>query len=49
MIDGGGIRGICELRVLDEIMKRVQKAQNLASIPRPCDYFDLMAGTSTGG
>lgn len=48
-LDGGGIRGICELRVLDEIMKRVQKAQNLASIPRPCDYFDLMAGTSTGG
>ncbi|OTB15577.1 hypothetical protein K445DRAFT_366768 [Daldinia sp. EC12] len=49
MIDGGGIRGICELRVLDEIMKRVQKAQNLATIPRPCDYFDLMGGTSTGG
>ncbi|KAI1468633.1 FabD/lysophospholipase-like protein [Daldinia caldariorum] len=49
MADGGGIRGICELRVLDEIMKRVQKAQNLATIPKPCDYFDLMGGTSTGG
>ncbi|KAI0842839.1 FabD/lysophospholipase-like protein [Hypoxylon sp. FL0890] len=48
-LDGGGIRGICELRVLDEIMKRVQKAQNLSSLPRPCDYFHLMAGTSTGG
>ncbi|OTA97917.1 hypothetical protein M434DRAFT_391527 [Hypoxylon sp. CO27-5] len=48
-LDGGGIRGICELRVLDEIMKRVQKEQNLSSLPRPCDYFHLMAGTSTGG
>ncbi|KAI0008902.1 FabD/lysophospholipase-like protein [Xylariaceae sp. FL0662B] len=48
-LDGGGIRGICELRVLDEIMKRVQKEQNLTELPRPCDYFNLMAGTSTGG
>ncbi|KAI1142817.1 FabD/lysophospholipase-like protein [Hypoxylon sp. FL0543] len=48
-LDGGGIRGICELRVLDEIMKRIQKVQNLSSLPRPCDYFHLMAGTSTGG
>ncbi|KAI1412586.1 FabD/lysophospholipase-like protein [Hypoxylon sp. FL1857] len=48
-LDGGGIRGICELRVLDEIMRRVQKAQNLSSLPRPCEYFHLMAGTSTGG
>ncbi|OTB07612.1 hypothetical protein M426DRAFT_317916 [Hypoxylon sp. CI-4A] len=48
-LDGGGIRGICELRVLDEIMRRVQKVQNLEALPRPCDYFHLMAGTSTGG
>ncbi|KAI1075822.1 FabD/lysophospholipase-like protein [Whalleya microplaca] len=48
-LDGGGIRGICELRVLDEIMKRIQKEQNLTELPRPCDYFHLMAGTSTGG
>ncbi|KAL7628590.1 hypothetical protein AAE478_000105 [Parahypoxylon ruwenzoriense] len=48
-LDGGGIRGICELRVLDEIMRRVQKEQGLAKLPRPCDYFHLMAGTSTGG
>ncbi|KAH9888239.1 FabD/lysophospholipase-like protein [Xylariomycetidae sp. FL2044] len=48
-LDGGGIRGISELRILDKIMRRVQKEENLSQLPRPCDYFHLMAGTSTGG
>jgi hypothetical protein len=48
-LDGGGIRGISELVILDEIMKRVEKIQNLPSPALPCDYFDLICGTSTGG
>jgi hypothetical protein len=47
--DGGGIRGLSELLILHEIMKRIQFDQNLAELPRPCDYFDLIGGTGTGG
>jgi predicted acylesterase/phospholipase RssA len=48
-LDGGGIRGVSELLILDEIMRRVQHDLDLAELPRPCDYFDLIGGTSTGG
>jgi patatin-like phospholipase/acyl hydrolase len=48
-IDGGGIRGVSELIILDEIMKRVQHDMKLMDLPRPCDYFHLIGGTSTGG
>lgn len=47
--DGGGVRGIAALIVLDDIMKRIQKRKNLDKLPRPADYFELAAGTSTGG
>lgn len=30
-------------------MYRIQVRDNLEHIPRPCDYFDLIGGTSTGG
>ncbi|KAF9940702.1 hypothetical protein BGZ67_007043 [Mortierella alpina] len=48
-LDGGGVRGIASLIILDEIMKRVQKRLNLDQTPLPADYFDLAAGTSAGG
>ncbi|KFH73025.1 hypothetical protein MVEG_00250 [Podila verticillata NRRL 6337] len=48
-LDGGGVRGIVSLMILDEIMKRVQKRMALSEIPIPADYFELAAGTSTGG
>lgn len=47
--DGGGIRGVSELVILDRIMRRLQEKEGLDELPKPCDYFDLMAGTSTGG
>lgn len=47
--DGGGIRGVSELVILHEIMKRVQFDLKLPDLPPPCDYFDLIGGTSTGG
>jgi predicted acylesterase/phospholipase RssA len=37
------------LLILDEIMRRVQHDLKLIETPRPCDYFDLIGGTSTGG
>jgi hypothetical protein len=49
LIDGGGIRGLSELLILHEIMKRVQYDSGLPELPRPCEYFDLIGGTSTGG
>ena len=40
-VDGGGIRGIVPATVLVELQRR---------LPRPIvDYFDVVAGTSTGG
>jgi patatin-like phospholipase/acyl hydrolase len=48
-LDGGGIRGISELVILDEIMRRVQTDLKLPTLPRPADFFDLIGGTSTGG
>lgn len=48
-VDGGGIRGMSELIILDEIMHRVQRRGNLSSVPLPADYFDMICGTSTGG
>ncbi|KAF2834882.1 FabD/lysophospholipase-like protein [Patellaria atrata CBS 101060] len=48
-LDGGGIRGLSELLILDEIMRRVKYDLNLTEMPRPCEYFDLIGGTSTGG
>jgi patatin-like phospholipase/acyl hydrolase len=49
LADGGGIRGLSELLILREIMHRVRYDNDLTQIPRPCDYFDLIGGTSTGG
>ncbi|THV03678.1 FabD/lysophospholipase-like protein, partial [Dendrothele bispora CBS 962.96] len=47
--DGGGIRGVSELIVLHEIMIRVQARKDLPDLPKPCEYFHLIGGTSTGG
>ncbi|KAH8683638.1 acyl transferase/acyl hydrolase/lysophospholipase, partial [Ilyonectria robusta] len=47
--DGGGIRGLSELIILEEIMRRVKHDLNMADDPLPVDFFDLIGGTSTGG
>ncbi|KAF8961379.1 hypothetical protein BDZ97DRAFT_1208591 [Flammula alnicola] len=58
-LDGGGIRGLSELLIIKEVMHRLMVEENtkrkedgqapLSSLPKPCDYFDLIGGTSTGG
>ncbi|KAI9804563.1 MAG: hypothetical protein M1833_006636, partial [Piccolia ochrophora] len=48
-IDGGGIKGYTALLILKRIFRTLQSVGNLAEEPRPCDVFDLIVGTSTGG
>ncbi|PTB69624.1 FabD/lysophospholipase-like protein [Trichoderma citrinoviride] len=48
-LDGGGVRGVASLIVLKEIMARVQARKGLKHECRPADFFELAAGTSTGG
>ncbi|KAL4916911.1 serine hydroxymethyltransferase-domain-containing protein [Aspergillus aurantiobrunneus] len=53
-LDGGGVRGYSMLILLQELMHRVYvevegKPPRRDQIPKPCDYFDLIAGTGTGG
>ncbi|KAH8813728.1 hypothetical protein DL96DRAFT_1716033 [Flagelloscypha sp. PMI_526] len=40
-LDGGGLFGIAEMLLLRDIIGGPNK--------RPCDYFDLIAGSGTGG
>lgn len=47
-IDGGGIRGILPAVVLLHLEKALQKESGRPNA-HLADYFDLIAGTSTGG
>lgn len=46
-IDGGGIRGVIPCQILAELENDL--IYSYGSDVRLCDYFDLIAGTSTGG
>ncbi|KAJ7827150.1 hypothetical protein B0H14DRAFT_3144712 [Mycena olivaceomarginata] len=48
-LDGGGIRGLSMLIILKHLMYRLKVAEDLPDVPHPCDYFDLIGGTGTGG
>ncbi|KAK7552459.1 patatin-like phospholipase-domain-containing protein [Phyllosticta paracitricarpa] len=53
-LDGGGVRGYSMLVLLQELMHRTYveiygRAPKRHEIPKPCDHFDLIAGTGTGG
>ncbi|KAI1734175.1 acyl transferase/acyl hydrolase/lysophospholipase [Xylaria scruposa] len=48
-LDGGGVRGVSELLILSELMLRIKRNNELQSTPKPCEIFDLICGTSTGG
>ena len=54
MADGGGVRGYSMLIILQDLMHRVfveteNRAPKREEVPKPCDHFDLIAGTGTGG
>ncbi|KAF2192161.1 kinase subdomain-containing protein, partial [Zopfia rhizophila CBS 207.26] len=50
-LDGGGIRGLSALYILKGLMDQLNQARRAANLPpvKPCEIFDLIGGTSTGG
>ncbi|KAL1761367.1 acyl transferase/acyl hydrolase/lysophospholipase [Schizophyllum commune] len=48
-LDDGGIRGLSMLLLLRKILHRIQQISCLQALPLPCEYFDIIAGSGTGG
>lgn len=50
-LDGGGVRGLSTLYILKSIMDRLNNERKTPSLSpvKPCEVFDLIGGTSTGG
>jgi hypothetical protein len=53
-LDGGGVRGYSMLIILQELMHRTfveinGRAPKRHELPKPCEHFDLIVGTGTGG
>ena len=44
-LDGGGVRSLSSLVILERLMESIDPD----SPPKPCDYFDMIGGTSTTG
>jgi hypothetical protein len=53
-LDGGGVKGISSVMILDAIMRRIRELEGEPTDPKeekehfPHEYFDLAGGTSTG-
>lgn len=47
-LDGGGIRGVLTLAILAEIESQLAKTSGAGPSFRLCQFFDYVAGTSTG-
>lgn len=48
-LHGGGVHGLSSLQILEVVMQRIADARKLDDVPKPCDFFDMIGGTSTGG
>lgn len=50
-LDGGGVRGLSTLYILKSIMDRLnhERQKEQRPVVKPCEVFDLIGGTSTGG
>lgn len=44
-LDCGGVCRLSSLSILKKLMENIDSN----SPPKPCDYFDMIGGTSTGG
>ncbi|CAI6341293.1 unnamed protein product [Periconia digitata] len=44
-LDGGGVKGLSSLVMLKQVMELIDPEDT----PKPCEYFDMIGGTSTGG
>ncbi|KAJ7445482.1 hypothetical protein FB451DRAFT_1433297 [Mycena latifolia] len=47
--NGGGAGVLSELLILEQIMYRVQATLGSDTTPAPCDYFEIIGGSGTGG
>ncbi|PGH27746.1 hypothetical protein AJ80_00534 [Polytolypa hystricis UAMH7299] len=47
--DGGGVRGLSSLYILKGIMDRLNSKKEARDRMKPCEVFDLIGGSSTGG
>jgi serine/threonine protein kinase len=48
-LDDGGIRGLSSLFILRGIMEKIRAQTKATETPLPCQYFDLIGGSGTGG
>lgn len=50
-LDGGGVRGLSTLYILKSVMTLLNHERKEIGLPpvKPCEIFDLIGGTSTGG
>lgn len=48
-LDGGGIKGYTSLLILKRIFRTMMAEGQFEEMQKPCDVFDLIIGTSTGG
>ncbi|KAJ7104794.1 acyl transferase/acyl hydrolase/lysophospholipase [Mycena epipterygia] len=48
-LDGGGAGALSELIILDRMMYRIRVEGHLNTDPSPCDCFELIGGSGTGG
>lgn len=50
-LDGGGVRGLSTLLIVKALMAMVNEERSKDGQPpvKPCELFDLIGGTSTGG
>jgi patatin-like phospholipase/acyl hydrolase len=48
-LDGGGCRALMELLLLRHLLENLEPEANDIDALRPCDYFDVIGGTSAGG
>jgi patatin-like phospholipase/acyl hydrolase len=48
-LDGGGVRGLSALLILRAMMEEIGRRNQSSEPPKPCQYFDLIGGSGTGG
>ncbi|KAJ7077709.1 acyl transferase/acyl hydrolase/lysophospholipase [Mycena epipterygia] len=48
-LDGGGAGALSELLILERMMYQMKIEGHLNAIPSPCEYFEVIGGSGTGG
>ncbi|PHH49483.1 hypothetical protein CFIMG_006583RA [Ceratocystis fimbriata CBS 114723] len=48
-LDGGGVRGLSSLLILEKVMEIMKSCNGVSTVYKPCDVFDLIGGSGTGG